>query len=111
MYKNWKIKKSDIAENQKQYTEVADWCDASQQYTIIEEEDEYKVVPIPEPSAEEQAEIEIARLKQYLADTDYVANKLIESVDDTELQDLKEKYAEVLKQRRRARARISELEG
>lgn len=52
----------------------------------------------------------IAELKQYLADTDYIANKLIEAVDDAELQDLKEKYADTLKKRREARAEINQLE-
>ena len=52
----------------------------------------------------------IAELKQLLADTDYIANKLIEAVDDAELQDLKEKYADTLKKRREARAEINQLE-
>lgn len=52
----------------------------------------------------------IAELKAYLAETDYIANKLIEAVDETELQDLKEKYAETLKKRREARAEINQLE-
>lgn len=52
----------------------------------------------------------IAELKQYLSDTDYISNKLIEAVDDTELQDLKEKYADTLKKRREARAEINQLE-
>lgn len=52
----------------------------------------------------------IAELKQYLSDTDYIANKLIEAVDETELQDLKEKYADTLKKRREARAEINQLE-
>jgi len=52
----------------------------------------------------------IAELKQLLAETDYIANKLIEAVDDTELQDLKEKYADTLKKRREARAEINQLE-
>lgn len=52
----------------------------------------------------------IAELKQYLSDTDYIANKLIEAVDDAELQDLKEKYADTLKKRREARAEINQLE-
>jgi len=52
----------------------------------------------------------IAELKQYLAETDYIANKLIEAVDETELQDLKEKYADTLKKRREARAEINQLE-
>lgn len=52
----------------------------------------------------------IAELKQYLSDTDYIANKMIEAVDGAELQDLKEKYADTLKKRREARAEINQLE-
>lgn len=52
----------------------------------------------------------IAELKQYLTETDYIANKLIEAVDEAELQDLKEKYADTLKKRRDARAEINQLE-
>lgn len=62
--------------------------------------------------AEEKAvkEARIAELKQFLADTDYIANKLVEAVDDAELQDLKEKYADKLKARREARIEINRLE-
>ena len=52
----------------------------------------------------------VAELKQFLADTDYIANKLVEAVDDAELQDLKEKYADKLKARREARIEINNLE-
>lgn len=62
--------------------------------------------------AEEKARKDnrIAELKQYLSDTDYIANKMIEAVDGAELQDLKEKYADTLKKRREARAEINQLE-
>lgn len=62
--------------------------------------------------AEEKAvkEARVAELKQFLTDTDYIANKLIEAVDDAELQDLKEKYADKLKARRDARVEINKLE-
>lgn len=81
------------------------------EYQIQSLDDKYKVGLIPEPTAEEQAQFEIAELKQYLADTDYISNKLIEAIDDAELQDLKEKYADTLAKRRETRARINELEG
>lgn len=58
--------------------------------------------------AEEKARV--AELKQFLADTDYIANKLVEAVDDAELQDLKEKYADTIKARRDARIEINKLE-
>lgn len=116
MYKNWRIKKSDLLNEelserlQKEQSDVANWCDDNQQYQINDDEEYIFVEPIPAPSKEEQSQFEIAKLKQYLADTDYIANKLIEAIDDAELNDLKEKYADVLKQRREARARINELE-
>ena len=52
----------------------------------------------------------IAELKQFLVDTDYISNKLIEALDEAELQDLKEKYKDTLKARRDARAEINNLE-
>lgn len=51
----------------------------------------------------------IVELKQFLADTDYVANKMIEATDEQELQDLREKYADVLAKRREARVEINKL--
>lgn len=64
----------------------------------------------PEPTPEEMKAQEIAELRAYLESTDYISNKLIEAIDDAELQDLKEKYADVLARRREARVRINELE-
>lgn len=63
-----------------------------------------------EKTPEQLARGEILVLKQFLANTDYISNKLIEAIDDAELSDLKEKYADILRQRREARARINELE-
>lgn len=65
---------------------------------------------LPPPTEEELRLQEISELLSFLSVTDYIANKLIEAVDDAELSDSKEKYADVLKQRREARARINELE-
>lgn len=62
------------------------------------------------PTYEEQKQACISELKQFLANTDYISCKLIEAIDETELQDLKEKYKDVLKQRREARAEINSLE-
>lgn len=81
-----------------------------QEVEPIDGERMFEVVKTAEPTPEEQAQFEIAELKQFLADTDYISNKLIEAVDDAELSDLKEKYADVLRQRREARARINELD-
>lgn len=55
---------------------------------------------------------EIADLKNYLDNTDYVIAKLNEAkIEDEELfEELKVKYAEILTKRKQARARINELE-
>ena len=55
---------------------------------------------------------EIADLKMYLDNTDYVIAKLNEAkIEDEELfEELKVKYAEILTKRKQARARINELE-
>lgn len=55
---------------------------------------------------------EIADLKRYLDNTDYVIAKLNEAkIEDEELfKELKVKYAEILTKRKQARARINELE-
>ena len=68
------------------------------------------VLKTDDKAIRQEKEQRIAELKQCLSDTDYIANKLIEAVDETELQDLKEKYAETLKKRREARAEINQLE-
>ena len=55
---------------------------------------------------------EIATLKQYLSDTDYVVAKLNELRldDEEEYEAEKVKYSDVLKKRKEARAMINELE-
>ncbi|MGM9968847.1 MAG: hypothetical protein ACI35S_00455 [Anaeroplasma sp.] len=55
---------------------------------------------------------EIADLKFYLDNTDYVITKLNEAkIEDEELfNQLKTKYSEILEKRKEARARINELE-
>ena len=65
---------------------------------------------------QEQAEIKavkesrVAELKQYLAYTDYCILKIEEAIDEAEKQDLREKYAGVIKARREARIEINNLE-
>lgn len=110
MYENWKIKKSDLADEkqmeslQKEQSEVANWCNENQQYRISDDEEFIFVEKIPEPSAEELAEIEVARLKQYLADTDYVVIKIAEG------EATREEYADILEERAKARIRIRQLD-
>ena len=64
----------------------------------------------PEKTLDVQNKERVAELKEFLSSTDYVSCKLTEALDETELQDLKEKYKDVLKQRREARAEINKLE-
>ena len=56
---------------------------------------------------------EIASLKTYLSETDYVISKLNEAkIEDEELfNSLKTEYSDILAKRKEARARINELEG
>lgn len=64
----------------------------------------------PEKPIDVKNKERVAELKEFLSETDYVSCKLTEAIDETELQDLKEKYKDVLKQRREARAEINSLE-
>ncbi len=64
----------------------------------------FEVVKIPEPSADIIKAQEIAKLKEYLASTDYVVIKIAEGVAT------KEEYADVIAERVRARERIRSFE-
>ena len=57
-------------------------------------------------------ENQLAELKQYLADTDYVITKLNEAKleDEEEFNSLKLQYANVLEKRKETRVKINELE-
>ena len=92
------------SENERDYSEFG-WQ--------IEETDEeivqikgllYKASEAPQPTAEELAETEIARLKQYLADTDYIVFKIAEGAATTD------EYIDVIRQRQEARAKINKLQ-
>lgn len=64
----------------------------------------------PEKPQEVINQERVAELKQYLADTDYCILKIEEAIDEAEKQDLREKYADVIKARREARIEINKLE-
>lgn len=55
---------------------------------------------------------QIAELKGYLSNTDYVISKLneLKLEDEAEYETAREEYADVLKKRKEARAKINELE-
>ena len=100
MYRNWKIKISELTpELEEEQKKVAKWCNQNQEYRI--NDDEYIFV---EKWEKDVTGAELMQLKQYLADTDYVVIKIAEGVAT------KEEYAEVLQKRAEARARINELE-
>ena len=77
---------------------------------IVEVEDEE--VMNSDEYKELMKDIEIEQLKQYLTETDYVIAKLNEAkVEDEDLfNSLKLEYADILNKRKKARARINELE-
>jgi hypothetical protein len=74
--------------------------------------DDEQVINTEEYKAEVKAN-EMATLKQYLSDTDYVISKLneLKLEDEAEYEAERAKYSDVLKKRKEARARINELEG
>lgn len=53
---------------------------------------------------------DIGKLKYQLKETDYIAIKLMEAIDDEERTQLRERYAEIIEQRRQWRVQINELE-
>ncbi|MBO6290586.1 MAG: hypothetical protein J6N45_09765 [Alphaproteobacteria bacterium] len=56
MYENWKILKSELNEHLDEYSAVAEWCNSTGEYTIIDDGEYYRVVhiePEPEPQPEE----------------------------------------------------------
>lgn len=80
------------------------------------DETEDVLVYVPYTEAELQRkrdDAEIEELKKYLAGTDYICSKIVEaSLEGSNLVELlKVEYAEELLERKRARARINELEG
>ena len=109
MYTNWTMNKSEL--NDEEYSQVADWCNESNEYTIEDMGEYYAVVKIPEPTEEEIKQARIAELQAKLAETDYIACKIAEALDYSEQADLKEKYADVIMQRREWRAELNDLLG
>lgn len=105
MYENWKILKSELPHREKEYAEVAQWCNESGQYMIEDDGTYYNVVKISEPTEEEIKAARIAKLKANLSATDYVVIKIAEGVAT------KKEYADVIAQRQAWREEINQLEG
>lgn len=87
------------------YDEVVEVEDAE----MVEVGGEF-VLKTDDKAIAKQKESRVAELKQYLADTDYCILKIEEAIDEAEKQDLREKYADVIKARREARIEINNLE-
>ena len=103
-YSNWKILKSEADAKSEEYSQVAEWCNNGGEYHIEEVGDEYQVVKNQEPTQEELNQQEIQQLKQYLQETDYVVIKIAEGEEPTA------EALAIISERKKARARINELE-
>ena len=70
MYENWKILKSELEEKLDEYTEVAEWCNENQHYTIEDDGIYYKVIEIPEhiPTKEEIKQMRINYRREHIDD-------------------------------------------
>lgn len=92
-----------VENNHNKGYEIKEVADGLEAWGLTNEEQE---------QAEEKSvkETRVAELKQYLADTDYCILKIEEAIDEAEKQDLREKYADVIKARREARIEINKLE-
>ena len=53
MFENWKVKKSEVIPEE--YEKVAEWCNSSGAYTIVENGEFYEVVPVEQPEPEPEA--------------------------------------------------------
>jgi len=88
---------------------AANWVEITK-----EEWDEHCASLHHEPTAEEIAlhekEQQIARLKGFLKETDWVVIKIAEETDPDMIASLRTKYANVISERISARASINELE-
>lgn len=76
-FENWKILKSDLEEKQKEYSEVAAWCNANG-YHIKDDGTYYKVVKNPQQTEEEKTELMRTIRNLYLTKyvDPYVSNPL-----------------------------------
>lgn len=92
--------------------EAAIWCNANRAFIVeLEPQDGkhiFQIQEIPAPTQDVINQERITKLKQMLADTDYVAAKLAE-VDGEERAALLAEYAEVLAQRKAWRNEINNL--
>ena len=57
MYENWKILKADYEQHADEYAEVANWCNETGSYTIVDDGEYYRVVPVEVPEIETNEEV------------------------------------------------------
>lgn len=101
------IEKEEYAPERAIEVDLPDGFDVEHAYEYVLKDGEFVHSP-----AELPTDVQIEDLKALLAETDYVPTKMFEAqVSGEELpKEDQERYAEVLKQRKAWRARISELE-
>jgi len=110
-YINWKILKSEYHLYEKEYEDVANWCNESNEYFIDDSDNLYYRVKKNKISIKTVLQEEYMQLQQKLRNTDYITNKLAEVVDDIDAyREMKEHYSEQLSQRQFWRQRIREIE-
>ena len=81
MYENWKILKSEIDEKQKEYSQVAEWCNNGEEYHIELYIDEnniewYRTVKNPEPLPPTKEEQEQNRAFAYQQEVDTITSHI-----------------------------------
>lgn len=100
------------------YQEAIKWLNEqadSDHYTWLIDNDSMELVRMSDEDYEihtkSKLEFESRKLEKYLAETDYVVTKINEAtVLDEDVDTLKTKYADILANRKAARARINEIE-
>lgn len=53
MFENWKVLKSEV--RPEEYEKVAEWCNTTGNYTIIDDGEYYRVIPVEQPEEQPEA--------------------------------------------------------
>lgn len=89
--------------------EAAIWCNKNHAYIEKIADNRYEIKEVPAPSEAEINAQRVAELKQKLADSDYAIIKIAEATAE-EAEALREKYAQVIADRKAWREEINQLE-
>ena len=109
MYENWKILKSELPHREKEYAEVAEWCNESRKYTIEDDGTYYKVVALPEPTPPTDEEIRQMRERAYEAEVDPITAHIQRLRDTTSMtEEVEIEIAELIAERDAKVAAIKE---